>query len=110
METNHLIKILLVLSSILSQSVAVNAESNTSRFNNPMYREKALDWCLLLGHDDSAHCGKPVADLYCELNGYAQASDFSKANDVGVCTRLIGDKQVYCGNDADSFQYISCTK
>lgn len=106
MKTNHLIT-LLVLSSILFQSVAVNAESGTFRFNNPKYRGKPLDWCLLLG---GVQCGKPVADLYCEIKGYDRASDFAQVSNVGVCTTLIGDKQVYCGKDASSFQYISCIK
>lgn len=75
-------------------------------FSNPTYKGHRLDWCNTWATD----CGKTVADRFCHVKGFDKAGTFSKAEDVGESTRLIGSNQVCDEAMCDSFTTIQCLK
>lgn len=75
-------------------------------FANPTYKGHLLDWCKTWATD----CGKPVADAYCVNKGFDKSGSFTKLNNPGQSTRLIGSNQVCDEEECDSFTTIQCHK
>jgi len=66
-----------------------------------------LDWCFTW----AKNCGRRVANAYCREIGFNRSTNFKIARNVGVPTRLIGDRAKLCSSDeCDSFRHITCTK
>lgn len=69
-----------------------------------------LDWCLTWG----GKCGKPIADLWCEINNRSKLShhavDYKKAENIGAIspTYIYQSKAICRSADCDGFEYIIC--
>ena len=87
-------------------STAAPAEVQT--FPSPKVGSQALDLCLSWGTD----CGKPAADAWCASIGYASATEYAVANDIGgsTPTRLLSTGAVCDQPFCDGFASISCFK
>jgi hypothetical protein len=99
----------LIFSAILGTFVlssTVLADDFVTTIKKPLWKGYALDWCLTWGAD----CGQVAADKYCKSGGYEKAVKFSKWEDLGKPTRLIGSGQVCDEDQCDSFKYITCQK
>ena len=76
-------------------------------FNSPMQGPNRLDWC----YNWSTGCGAQAANAWCQARGFAGATNFAMAPDIGATrpTRLIATgavcDQAYC----DGFAYITCS-
>ena len=62
-----------------------------------------LDWCLHWGRD----CGKPAADAFCQMYGYADAESWK--TEGGLTTFVLGDGKI-CKGGCDGFSSINCRK
>lgn len=69
------------------------AEAASEVFTKPTYTGDRLAWCKEWG----SGCGKGAANAYCAFLGFGDATDFSKAEDIGrqTPTRMIGNNQVF---------------
>lgn len=72
----------------------------------PGYNGDRLDLCV----DWGAGCGEPAANKFCQVNGWAMASGYVVANDIGdsTPTRLIGTGAVCDQEFCDGFEEITC--
>jgi hypothetical protein len=82
------------------------ANATEKSFDNPHYKNLALDWCK----GWAADCGKPAADAWCVKQGYESSSHFSKWEDAGEPTRIISSNQICDEAGCDSFTEITCQK
>ena len=82
------------------------AGTETTTVNKPVWKGHLLDWCLTWAAD----CGKPAADKYCQSGGYDKSIGFTKWDNPGQSTRLIGSNQVCDEAECDGFQSIQCSK
>lgn len=84
------------------------AEAASEVFTKPTYKGDRLAWCKEWG----SGCGKGAANAYCAFLGFGDATDFSKAEDIGrqTPTRMIGNNQVCNKAYCDGFKSISCGK
>jgi hypothetical protein len=87
-------------------SPTASAEDFVKTIKKPVWKGYALDWCLNWGEG----CGQAAADKYCKSGGYEKAVNFSKWEDLGKPTRLIGSNQVCDEEFCDSFKHITCQK
>jgi hypothetical protein len=89
------------------QFITCTRPDPTQTFNNPMHGPNRLDWCLNWG----VGCGADAANAWCAAKGFASATDFAIANDIGASspTRLIATGAVCDQGFCDGFQYITCT-
>lgn len=89
------------------QFITCTRPSPTQTFNNPMQGPDRLDWCLNWG----TGCGAEAANAWCSSQGFAGATDFSIANDIGASsrTRLISTGAVCDQGFCDGFSHITCT-
>lgn len=72
----------------------------------PTWNGYAMDWCKTF----DVNCGKPAADLFCQLHGYPQASGFVGDPRVNFQTMTIGQNSI-CDprtSSCDSFAEIEC--
>jgi hypothetical protein len=76
----------------------------TRTFNAPTFDKYRVDWCL-----NGTQCGAPAAHAYCKLHRYDRATDFDKADNIGL-TRRIGDKKICNQKTCDGFSEIKCLK
>jgi hypothetical protein len=102
--TRHLLAVAAGL--YISTLSAIAGDPPIKTFENPVYKNYALDWCYTWAAD----CGKPVADAYCKISKYDSAKSFKKLPHVGEPTRLIGSNQVCDEGGCDSFASITCQK
>ena len=72
----------------------------------PKFNGNRLDLCV----DWATGCGAPAAKKFCQAEGWATASDYTVANDIGASTptRLIGTGAVCDQGYCDGFQAITC--
>lgn len=82
------------------------AEAASEVFTKPTYKGDRLAWCK----EWAASCGKGAANAYCAFLGFGDATDFSKAEDIGrqTPTRMFGNNQVCNKAFCDGFKSISC--
>jgi hypothetical protein len=75
-------------------------------FKKPKINGNRLDLCVNWG----AGCGALAAEKFCQAEGWAIASDFVIANDIGASTptRLIGTGAVCDQGYCDGFKSITC--
>ena len=80
----------------------------TSLFNAPSWNGKRVDLCLVWG----GQCGEPAATEFCQRSGYAKASDWKPANDIGAQTPtvILSSGQVCSAASCDGFASITCSK
>jgi hypothetical protein len=78
--------------------------SEVRNFDNPEYEGYSLDWCRSWGEE----CGLQAADTWCERKGYLRSQGFSKWNDIGKPTKLVGTRQICDEPICDSFKRITC--
>ena len=102
----HIVFAVLAVLSALSWAAAPAAAQDKT-YNQPLYGDNRLDWCLTWGAD----CGKPAAVAFCNRRRFTDVVVF-RAEKVGKSapTRLIGDNRVCSGQDfCTAFAYITCT-
>jgi hypothetical protein len=99
---------MMALSAVFVATCSVTAFAGTEykTINQPQWKGHLLDWCLTWATD----CGQPAADKFCQSSGYDASKTFSKWNDAGQATRLIGSNQVCDEPTCDSFKAIQCVK
>lgn len=76
-------------------------------FEKPRYAGRRLDYCLNWARD----CGQEAATVFCRVKGYARASSFDRASNIGADsdTWVLGDRRV-CDEDlCDGFTAIQCS-
>jgi len=75
-------------------------------YAEPMFNGYRLDYCAVWG----TQCGEPAATAFCQLNGWAYASDFVIANDIGGSqwTRVITTGAICDQGYCDGFQTVTC--
>lgn len=75
-------------------------------FNNPMQGPNRLDWCYAWG----TGCGAQAANAWCVSKGYAHATNFQIANDIGAVspTRVMSTGAICDQGFCDGFAYITC--
>ena len=80
----------------------------TRTFAQPRLGGYRLDWCRLWGRQ----CGRPAADAFCRRQGFARASQFAIAHDIGhrTPTQIIGSGQVCDRRLCDGFNRIVCVR
>ncbi len=84
-------------------------ERDGPMFRKPMTRhggkEYRLDWCLSYGKQ----CGKPVAEAFCRMRGYAGTTGFATERYVSP-THVLDEKErkICTGRICDGFKYIAC--
>jgi hypothetical protein len=78
----------------------------TQTFNNPMHGPNRLDWCLSWG----TGCGAEAAKAWCVSKGFAMATNFAIANDIGASTptRVMSTGAVCDQAFCDGFTHITC--
>lgn len=81
--------------------------ATSKEFSTPKWKDTRVDWCLHWG----AACGEPAASEYCKRSGYAKATAWSQAEDVGDTgpTLVLGDDKLCTAPSCDSFAAITCT-
>jgi hypothetical protein len=77
-------------------------------FNKPKIQGNRLDWC----YNWATGCGSMAANTFCASKGYAAATGFAMAADIGANqpTRLIGTGAVCDQQFCDGFKFITCAK
>ena len=77
-------------------------------FNKPKIQGNRLDWC----YKWATGCGSMAANAYCQTKGYATATGFAMAADIGASqpTRLIGTGAVCDQQFCDGFKFVTCAK
>jgi len=80
----------------------------TFMFHRPRvaFDEPRLDWCQNWG----TNCGKPAANRFCQIKGYAASIGFAKQSGVDFVTQvLVGGRRCDGGRrHCDSFKKIEC--
>jgi len=78
----------------------------TEVFAPPRSEGKLVDICLNWG----SGCGKPAADAFCQKAGFARATEFTVANDIGAQepTLVMGDGKLCTEAFCDGFAMIQC--
>jgi len=87
--------------------IFLGSSEATHMFFNPTYGGYRVDWCLHWGRD----CGKPAADRFCQLMGYAGTKSWQVAPDIGniTPTYVLGDGKI-CNQDlCDGFAFMECS-
>lgn len=76
-------------------------------YNKPKIGGLRLDWCRVWANE----CGQPAANAFCQSEGHANATSFSKASNIGAFakTLVIGSGQVCDQPDCDGFAWIKCS-
>lgn len=84
------------------------AEAETRNFSNPKIGQHRLDWCLTWGKQ----CGQPAARAWCRQRGYAKATRWRQAADIGLQrpTKVLRGGQICNQAFCDGFAQISCAK
>jgi hypothetical protein len=77
-------------------------------FTAPIWDGKRVDLCLVWG----GQCGEPAATEFCKRSGYAKASGWKPANDIGAQTPtvVLSSGQVCSDSSCDGFASITCSK
>ena len=87
---------------------AVTAEAAVRNFFSPKVAEARVAFCL----QSSNQCGKPVADAWCQVNGFDEAVLFQREEITGnLLATLYPDTGALC--DADTcigFRQIKCRR
>lgn len=75
-------------------------------FNQPIFNNYRVDWCLHWG----ANCGGPAATEFCKRMGYAYATAWTPAQNIGGFspTLVLGDGAVCNQPGCDGFNSITC--
>ena len=75
-------------------------------FEPPLANGQRVDICLHWGSE----CGQPAADAFCKQNGFAQALEFTIAQDIGANspTLVLGDGKSCNAPFCDGFAKIRC--
>ncbi len=91
---------------MMALMVAAPASAETTSFGNPMHGPNRLDWCLNWG----VGCGAEAAKAWCVSKGFAMATDFAIANDIGASspTRVMATGAVCDQGFCDGFAHITC--
>ena len=90
---------------LMSLTVSASNDSYFRDFWYPTYHINALNYCTL----NKAHCGRKVADRYCQLMGYPKADTFRINHNVGY-THYIDSRATCLGCRCDGFTWIRCMK
>jgi hypothetical protein len=99
-------RIALALALVATCSATALAGTEYKTINQPKWKGHLLDWCLTWATD----CGQLAADKFCQSSGFDASKTFSKWEDTGQSTRLIGSNQVCDEPTCDSFKAIQCVK
>lgn len=80
----------------------------TKSFPAPAWNGKRVDLCLIWG----GQCGEPAATEFCKRSGYAKATTWTPANDIGAQspTVVLSSGQVCSDASCDGFASITCSK
>jgi hypothetical protein len=93
--------------SARAASVAV-VQLGTQTFEAPMAGQYRLDYCLSWGEQ----CGQPAVDKWCTDRGFARASAWAPAWDIGATTptRVLADDRVCDQGYCDGFATVTCAR
>lgn len=85
-----------------------NEPAASREYDAPTWKGKRVDWCLIWG----GQCGEPAATEFCKRSGYAKASGWKPADDIGAQTPtvVLSSGQVCSDASCDGFASITCTK
>ena len=83
-----------------------SADAGVRNFFSPQFEDALLAFCL----ETSGECGKPVADAWCQVNGFDEAVLFQRQEVPGeVLATLYPDTGAICATDTcTSFHRIKC--
>lgn len=86
----------------------VSAAPTQQTFTKPKFKGNRLDWCF----NWSVGCGEQAASAWCKSKGFAKASAWAMASDIGAVspTRLIGTGAVCDQPFCDGFKWLVCQK
>lgn len=91
-----------LISALLLAATVGPSQATVRNFYAPQWQGAALDACLA----DGASCGKPVADAFCQAEGYDGAILFQRTA-AARTTRLDGGEACQ-GPSCMSFRQIKC--
>jgi hypothetical protein len=77
-------------------------QDRRERINLPHMRGAAVDWCASW----ATNCGKGGADQFCQLKGFAGASDWTMYRPGK--TWVIGSNRHCTGPNCQGFRYVTC--
>lgn len=77
-------------------------QDRRERINLPHLRGAAVDWCATW----ATNCGKGGADLFCQMKGFASASDWAMYRPGK--TWVIGSNRHCTGPNCQGFRYVTC--
>ena len=91
------------IAAALAHSAAANAE--VRNFFSPQVEDARVAFCM-----QSGECGKPVADAWCQVNGFDEAVLFQRQETPdGLLAILYSDTGARCsGETCTSFLQIKC--
>lgn len=69
----------------------------------PRFENFRLAWC----YENDSNCGKKVANSFCRMMGYMQATDYTIDNQV-YASREIGNGKLCFGKSCRGFSKITC--
>lgn len=86
---------------------SARAVAPVQAFPAPIWNGKRVDVCLVWG----GQCGEPAATEFCKRSGYARATDWKPANDIGAQTPtvVLSSGQVCSDASCDGFASITCS-
>lgn len=89
--------------ALMLHSAAAGAE--VRNFFSPQVADARVAFCM-----ESGECGKPVADAWCQVNGFDEAVLFQREETPGELLAILhGDTGARCsGEDCTSFHQIKC--
>ena len=84
----------------------VTADADVRNFFSPQLQEARVAFCVQSGEE----CGKPVADAWCQVNGFEEAVLFQREEVPGnVLATLYSDTGARCDAETcTSFHQIKC--
>ncbi len=92
-----------IRNNMLNQCASPPAPA-TKVFFKPKIGGVRLDWCRVWANQ----CGGPAATQFCQGKGYALATNWKKANNIGY-TRIITSGQICNNPNCDGFKRIRCS-
>jgi hypothetical protein len=92
--------------AVMLHTATASAEGGVRNFFAPQYQDARVAFCL----QSSDACGKPVADAWCQVNGYDEAVLFQREEIPGdVLATMYPDTGERCNDDTcTGFHQIKC--
>jgi hypothetical protein len=92
-----------IAATLMLQSAAADAE--VRNFFSPQVAEARVAFCL-----QSGECGKPVADAWCQVNGFDEAVLFQRQETRGEALAILySDTGARCSDETcTSYHQIKC--